>query len=126
MATAKASKNQTNTAPQPPKGMKVIHGGYAKTWNVDEMPVLEGKVSEGPKTVTLNKGTKKEADRRCVEVTTDDGSRYTLWESAGLAGLFEKLAEAELPVKVWVAFRGLGTAKKGQNAPKLFDAAISD
>lgn len=123
MATRKAKAATTSNSAQVPKGMKVIQGGFAKTWNVDEMPVIQGSISEAPKTVTLNKGTKKEADRRCVEVKTSDGDRYTVWESAALVALFDNLAE-EAPCKVWIAFKGYGTAKKGQNAPKLFDSAI--
>ena len=112
-------------AAQPPKGMKTLDGGFAKNWDVEQLPILEGKVEHEVKTVTLNKGTKKEADRRCCEVRTADGDRYTLWESAALVSLFEKLAETgAVPCKVWISFKGYGTAKKGQNAPKLFDVAV--
>lgn len=120
MTTAKAKA--TASAPAGiPKGMKPIEGGYAKTWNVDELPILEGMAS-APKTVTLTKG-KKSDDRRCFELRTDDGERYTVWESAGLASLFEAVEE-KAPCRVWISFRGYGTAKKGQNPPKLFDSAI--
>lgn len=112
---------QSNSA-SPPKGMKPIQGGYAKTWNVDEMAVLQGKVEHEPKTVTLTQG-KKQVERRCVEVKTDGGERYTVWESAALVPLFAALEE-QAPCKVWIAFKGYGVAKKGQNAPKLFDSAI--
>lgn len=126
MASAKAARNR-NSNPQVPRGMRVLEGGYAKTWNVDELPVLEGEVREVPKTVTLNKGTKKETERQCVEVHTKGGERYTLWESAALGALFERLGVAkDLPLNIWVAFKGLGVAKRGQNAPKLFDVAIGD
>jgi hypothetical protein len=122
---AKAKASATSN-PKVPKGMRVLEGGYAKTWNQDEMPELSGEVREVPKTVTLNKGTRKESDRQCVEVHTAEG-RFTLWESAALGALFERLSVAkDLPLKIWVAFKGLGTAKKGQNAPKLFDVAIGE
>lgn len=120
MASAKAIATKSSG---PPKGMKPLVGGFAKTWDVEEFDTLQGKVGAAPKSVTLNKGTKKETDRRCVEVTTEDGERYTLWESAGLVPLFDAMAE-QAPCKIWVKFTGLGTAKKGQNPPKLFDAAI--
>ena len=123
MANAKASQARKSSGP--PKGMKTLEGGFAKTWNVDELPELTGTVKNVPKLVKLNAGTKKETDRQCVEVLASDGERYTLWESAALATLFERLSdEKELPMKIWVAFKGYGTAKKGQNAPKLFDVAI--
>jgi hypothetical protein len=125
MATAKATARKSTA--NAPKGMRMLEGGYAKTWNVDELPVLEGEIGAAPKTVTLNQGTKKQADRQCVEVRTKDGDRYTVWESAALTALFERLGEkGAIPCKVWIAFKGYGVAKKGQNAPKLFDVAISD
>lgn len=129
MATAKAVRNSNSArkAPQVPRGMRLLEGGYAKTWNVDEQAELEGEVRSVPKTVTLNEGTKKETQRQCVEVHTTDGERYTLWESAALGSLFERLSNAkDLPMRVWLSFRGYGVAKKGQNAPKLFDVAIGE
>lgn len=122
-----SAKQKPSNGPAVPKGMRLLEGGYAKTWNVEEMPTLEGVVSAAPKTVTLNQGTKKQADRQCVEVRTKSGDRFTVWESAGLTPLFERLGEKDaIPCNVWIAFKGYGTAKKGQNAPKLFDVAISD
>lgn len=131
MASAKANRkpqrNSKGTSAQVPRGMRVLEGGYAQQWDVDAMPVLEGQVRSVPKSVTLNKGTKKETERQCVEVHTKSGDRYTLWESAALTTLFERLSvEKDLPLDIWVAYRGLGVAKKGQNPPKLFDVAISD
>lgn len=119
--------SSSRNAPQVPKGMRVLEGGYAQQWDVESMPVLEGQVRSVPKSVILNKGTKKETERQCVEVHATNGERYTLWESAALTALFERLSvEKDLPLEIWVAYRGLGVAKKGQNAPKLFDVAISD
>jgi len=132
MASAKASarKNDRKASQNSnvPRGMRLLEGGYAKTWNVDELPELSGTVSNPPKSVTLNAGTKKETVRECVEVRTEDGERYTLWHSAALTPLFERLGEItdKKPLRIWVAFKGLGVAKKGQNAPKLFDVAVSD
>jgi len=119
---AKQKQPQTPSATAP-KGMKTISGGYAATWNVDEVPTLDGKVADKPKTVTLTQG-KKQVERRCIEVRTADGERYTVWESAGLVTLFEALDEGA-PCRVWIHFKGYGTAKKGQNPPKLFDSAIA-
>lgn len=131
MASAKAKRNSNSnrkaSQAQVPKGMRVLEGGYAEQWDVEARPVLEGQVHSVPKSVTLNKGTKKETERQCVEVHTKDGKRYTLWESAALTALFDRLSvEKDFPLDIWVAYRGLGVAKKGQNAPKLFDVAISD
>jgi hypothetical protein len=115
-----AKQKQSNSTA--PKGMKMIEGGYAKSWNVEEFDTISGKVSEGPKTVQLTQG-KKTVDRRCIEVKTDDGERYTVWESAALGALFAAIEE-QAPCKVWIHFTGYGTAKKGQNPPKLFESAI--
>ncbi len=52
-----------------------------------------------------------------------DGERFTVWESAGLVNLFSAIEE-KAPCTVWIHFRGFGTAKRGQNPPKLFDSAI--
>jgi hypothetical protein len=38
--------------------------------------------------------------------------------------LFGAIEEAKLPCAVWIQFKGFGIAKKGQNAPKLFESAI--
>jgi hypothetical protein len=118
------AKQKAKATQQPPKGMTLIAGGYANSWDVEVMPILEGHVESPPKVVTLTQGGKK-TDRKCVEVKTEDGARYTLWESAALVNFFEVLAE-KAPCNVWVAFQGYGKAKKGQNAPKLFEAAIGE
>jgi hypothetical protein len=124
---AKKSASVSRIAPQVPKGMRILEGGFAQQWNQETMPVLEGEVRAVPKVVTLNKGTKKEKETECVEVHTKGGDRYSLWSSATLTPLFEHLSvEKDLPLRIWVAYRGLGVAKKGQNAPKLFDVAIGD
>lgn len=119
--SAKATKSAKSSV-SPPKGMNVIAGGYAASWDVEALPTLEGRVNDKPRTVVLTKG-KKETPRQCIEVRTMEGERFTVWESAGLVQLFEALTE-KAPCNVWIHFRGYGTAKKGQNPPKLFDAAI--
>lgn len=104
-----------------PAGMKQLSGNFAPSWNPEEVPILHGTYSE-PKSVTLTQGNKK-VERRCVEFTTDTGEKYTVWESAGLAQMFETV-EAGTPV--YIRFDGLGVARKGQNAPKLFTVAIQE
>lgn len=120
-ATASAS-----TGGNIPKGMKPISGGYAKTWNVEDFDTIDGQASE-VKVVKLSQkrgGKVEEIERRCVEVkNTRDGERCTVWESAALANLFDALEE-QAPCRVYIRFTGYGKAKKGQNAPKLFESAI--
>lgn len=125
MAKAKAETKAaaTKSTSQPaPRGMKMIQGGYAKSWNVEEQDTIQGAVNDAPRVVQLTQG-KKQVERRCIEVKTDSGDRFTVWESAALGSLFEAITE-QAPCKVWIHFLGYGTAKKGQNPPKLFEAAI--
>jgi hypothetical protein len=126
MAKAKAKENVGSSGP--PKGMRTIEGGYAKSWDIEEMPVIDGRVESAIKTVTLTQkrnGKTESVDRQCVEVKTSDGERYTVWESATLANLFSALEQA-IPCSVWIKFTGYGKAKRGQNPPKLFESAIGD
>ncbi len=69
-----------------------------------------------------------------VKITSKDGTRTTrvahiankdgvigLWESATLTPLFDALKDGD---DVFVRYEGLGEAKSGRSAPKLFTAAI--
>ena len=84
-------------------------------WDVEEMPVLEG-IWGKVRTIEVKRGKKMESARVC-DVTVDDGKRYTVWESAGLMAAFDEISEGD---EVHISFDGYGTAKKGQNAPKLY------
>jgi hypothetical protein len=123
MATAKKKAPAApSNAAAVPKGMSMISGGYAATWDVEKQDTLEGAVADKPRAVELTQD-KKKVERRCIEVKTSDGERFTVWESAGLVNLFSAIEE-KAPCTVWIHFRGFGTAKRGQNPPKLFDSAI--
>ena len=121
---AKAKATAKNASAQPPKGMTLIAGGYANSWDVDTLSTMEGTVNDPPRVVQITQGGKLQ-DRKCVEVKTDSGERFTVWESAALVNFFEVLAE-KAPCRVWIHFLGYGKAKKGQNAPKLFEAAVGE
>ena len=127
-ALAPAARKQRKTASsvakgngEIPSGMRQLAGSFAPTWNPEEVPHLRGTFSE-PKSVTLTQG-KKQVERRCVEFTTENDETFTVWESAGLVHMFE---EVEPGTEVFIRYDGLGTAKKGQNAPKLFTVAVAD
>jgi hypothetical protein len=92
--------------------------GFALAWDVDAMPVLQGTWGK-VRTITVKRGKKME-DAKVCDVETEDGKRYTVWESAGLRALFENADEG---TEVYIEFQGFGTAKKGQNAPKLYTVA---
>lgn len=93
--------------------------GLAQRWDVGLQPVLVGEWGE-VRTVTVPVGRGKQEDRRCVDVTQDDGIPLTVWESAGLKKAFDEIEEG---TQVYLEYLGLGEAKKGQNAPKLFTVA---
>jgi hypothetical protein len=121
MATKKkpASK-RAGAASNLPKGFKQIDS-MAASWDVEAQPELIGiwgKVKE-----IEVKPTNKNDDgkRTIVNVTQDDGKTVAVWKSATLTGLFEEASEGD---RVYIRYDGLGKAKKGQNAPKLFTCAI--
>lgn len=117
---AKRSVKKTASSAGLPKGFRAIDG-MAPTWDYEAEPELIGEWGE-PKEVEVKRGKKTETVQ-CVVVTRDDGKRVTVWKSATLTGLFDEAEEGD---RVYIRFDGLGKAKKGQNAPKLFTCAISD
>jgi hypothetical protein len=126
MAKAKAKQSKASAAALSssngdiPKGMKALTSSFAATWQPErEGESLTGELGE-VKTVTLQQG-KKTVERRCVTVTPDKGDAVTVWESAMLKPLFEDVEEGD---RVYIRYDGLGVAKKGQNAPKLFTVAV--
>ncbi len=87
-------------------------------WDFSKKPVLEGTV-QTIQTVTLEdlRGVRK---ARVAHVTNKDGT-FGLWESATLVPLFNDLKQGD---DVKVRFIGLGEAKPGRSAPKLFMGGI--
>jgi len=116
MARAKA-KPASKKANGLPAGFSRVEG-FAQTWDVEEMPVLQGTWGK-VRSIQVKRGKKME-DARVCDVETDEGKRYTVWDSAGLRALFDTADEG---TEVYIAYEGLGTAKKGQNAPKLYTVA---
>jgi len=113
-AKAKAAANGL------PAGFKRVDG-FAQTWDVETMPLLQGTWGK-VRTIQVKRGKKMEEARVC-DVETDDGKRYTVWDSAGLRGLFDAADEG---TEVFIQYEGLGVAKKGQNAPKLYTVAYRE
>jgi len=111
-----------------PEGMKQMGGGYAPTWTPVEIgDSIHGYVTELPKEMVLNKGTKKENQTRVMEVTNLEGERFAVWDSAVLTTLFDAIEEGgELEVEVYIEYTGLGKKKPGQNPPKLFTVAMAE
>lgn len=117
MAKAKSPRGNAKASNGLPAGFTRIEG-FAQSWDLEEMPVLQGTWGK-ERTIQIKRGKKMEEARVC-DVETEDGKRYTVWNSAGLTALFDA---AEQGTEVYIQFDGFGTAKKGQNAPKLFTVA---
>ncbi len=125
--TATAKAEALPEAGDVPEGFSTIGGGYAPTWKPAEGPrVLHGPVTGAVREVELTIGRKKQ-NRRCMEVTQKkSGERFTVWESAALGELFDRIEELGEGPEVWIRYDGHGKAKAGQNPPKLFSVAIKE
>lgn len=115
MATSKQPKYQA------PKGYKtIVTAELPAPWDFVKEPHLEGRVTLMQEVeITDKKGT------RTAQVAHIDTGEVTvgLWESATLKPLFKRMAEG---MDIVVEFTGLGVKKPGQDAPKLFNAAIKE
>ena len=113
-----------------PAGMKQLGGGYSPTWTPVEVgDSIHAIVSDLPKELTLNEGTKKENTTRVMEVTDMEGTRHAIWCSAVLNTLFdavEALEEEGIGTEIYIQYDGLGKKKTGQNPPKLFTVAMTE
>jgi hypothetical protein len=124
MAKAKAkAKAKSKAKSKPitlPSGYKVI--GRAANWDIEKHPVIEGERSEA-REVTFDEGTKKERTVRTMIVVDETLGALTVWESGGLRDLFDQTEEGDV---IRIEYLGLGKAKKGQNAPRLFSCAMKE
>lgn len=107
-----------------PEGMQQIGGGFAPTWKPEIGESLHGTISGGVRDVELTIGRKKQT-RRCLEFTTKDGDKFTIWESAALGDFFDTVSENGEGGEYFIRFDGYGRKKAGQNPPKLFTVAGS-
>lgn len=122
--TAKA-KTAKASAPQLPKGFTQIGGGYADSWIPEDQPTLQGTVTGEVKEVEMTIGRKK-TTRRCLEFFDNESQMsFTIWESAALGHFFDHVANEGPGGEYFIRYDGLGKAKKGQNAPKLFTVAAA-
>lgn len=110
---AKGKKAAAQGAPLP-DGYRTV--GRAPSWDVDKHPVISGQRGD-EKTVTLDEGTKKEREVRTFIVEDAEIGPVTVWESTGLRDLFDQTESGD---DVRIEYLGLGKAKRGQNAPRLF------
>lgn len=105
-----------------PRGYTAISSSSISWPNDDTKKgdMIQGQVIEFD-TIKVKRGKKMEDVQLC-KFECKDGTVYTIWESAFLAGLFEY----EEGVEAAIIYDGMGTAKKGQNAPKLFRLGVKD
>ena len=134
MTKKKTTAKKLPTAGDIPAGMKQLGGGYAPTWKPEKAgDSIHGTVTSEVRTVEFTNRKKVKGkmvdevtERRVMEVTTiDTEQRYAVWESAALVELFDEVAGTGTGANVYIRFDGLGEAKKGQNAPKLFTVALA-
>lgn len=102
-----------------PKGFEPITG-FGRSWPDDDTKpgdMIRGIMTEFDEFTTGTGKNKREV--QTVKVETDDGL-LTLYESSGLRVLFEY----EEGTEVAVIYDGMGRAKKGQNAPRLYRIGV--
>jgi len=123
-ATAKAPARSLPQGSDIPEGMQQIGGGFAPSWNPEVGDSVHGLITGGVREVEMTIGRKKQ-QRRCLELTTHDGDRFTIWESAALGDFFDQVAENGEGGEYFLRLDGYGKKKAGQNPPKLFTVAGS-
>lgn len=121
-AKAKSKSKSKSKASTLPTGYKVI--GRAPNWNIEKNPIIAG-----PRGAVSNvefppekKGQKKRIVRTMI-VTDAEIGPVNVWESGMLKDFFDQTEEGD---DVRIEFLGYGTAKKGQNAPKLFSCGVKE
>jgi len=123
-SNAKLNRKSVAKSPTLPSGYKVI--GRAPNWDPEKDEVIEGERGE-TKEVTFNEGVKKGPNKervvRTMIVQDETIGAVNVWESGMLRDLFD---QTEAGDKVRIEYLGLGQAKKGQNAPKLFSCGVAD
>lgn len=105
---------------QLPKGFTAI-GGFGKTFPGDDTKAgeaIQGVVLEYQENIKTQHGV-----TALMRVETATGEIYTVWQSAGLAVLFD---EDYTDCEVWIRFDGLGKKKGKKNPPKLFTLAVNE
>jgi len=100
----------SNNTIAPPEGFEKlnIHHDTFPTWDFDVEPVLQGEVIEA-RTVQIDRDNSIRDVR--VAVVDVDGSNYTLWESAALQNLFNKIKPT---MQIWVHSLGLKPLRNGR------------
>lgn len=107
-----------------PKGFTAITG-FGESWPGDNTKVgdmLRGTVIEYDEITTTRDGKKVQVQQCKIE--TKGGKVYTVWESAGLRGLFDD--EDYTECEVAIIYRGLGKKQPGKNPPRLYHIGYAE
>ncbi len=118
-----AKKKARKTAGKPaalPKGFHSI-GGFGITFpdeHTKKGTAIQGVVTGYRENIKTQHGVTSN-----LTIETKDGETFTVWESAGLAVLFE---DDYTDVEIWLRFDGLGRKKGKKNPPKLFTLAVNE
>jgi len=121
MATKAKTSSKTLATVTLPKGFKPITGGGGDSVDWTVTKVVEGNVIE---VKTIDKKNPKKGENptmRLMRIKTKAGAEVTVWEKAGLKGLFEVAKKGKA---VYIQHIGMATAKKGQSAANLFATGI--
>lgn len=110
----KAGKRKPGSLPE---GYKVI--GRAPSWDLAKYPVIEGPRGETTEIeMPKKKGEKKARTVRTFVLQDETIGAVAVWESSMLRDAFDQSEDGDI---LRIEFLGYGEAKKGQNAPKLFN-----
>lgn len=114
---AKASKIQL------PAGFKAVSAG-GDSWKPEDVGASITGILHSVKSVHFDeekKGKKVTQEARDVNVYTirTKAGDVQVWQSAGL----KALADIKKGKQVFIRFDGMGTAKKGRSAPRLYTVA---
>ena len=126
MAKKKATKRsapraRSGKAAGLPEGYTAI-GGFTPFWQPKKAgDTLEGVFGERREIAKkkVRKGEKK--TQTIATITQDDGTAFSIGESAMLRPLFENASDGD---RVYIEFQGMGKKKPGQNAPRLYKLGI--
>lgn len=123
--TAKKTKEKPLARTQLPDGFKATSSSYGVTWapwkDDDHPQELSGEWGE-EREVEVRRGRGTQSQRVC-NLTDEEGTVWSIWCSSGLVGLFDEAKEGDT---VFIRFDGEGTAKKGQNPPRLFTTGVAE
>lgn len=124
MAARKSKRGaaRAKSASKLPKGFTAISGSSDSWPNDNTKPgdSILATITEYD-SIKVKRGRKLE-DVELMRCEASDGRKVTLWKSAGLAPLFEY----EEGTEFYAEFNGMGKAKKGQNAPRLYTLAVNE